>query len=772
MKHQSSLSRFIAVILPIAMIATLAGLQPLSASADGGYLTLNSFSGHPGVTLQVSGGGFGANQTLSISVGGSVVTTVSTVADGSFSLPLTLSASLPQGPLSISAVEADNNETAANSYYVQPFTPALQLGSGSAYPLGSVTVAGSHAQSSVQVGVGQYYPNGSPSSYFILPGGQLSFNGNSFAPGDPVSVTEDADPTVLASFTADAAGSFKVAGTVTVPYVDAGAAHTFHLRGGLSRAGADVTVTVGQYYPVASPSDYYLMPGSVITFTGSSFAPNDTVQLTEDKNSAVLATITADSTGSFKKAGAITIPFTDAGSGHTFHLRGELIRAGVDLAVTVGQLNPLLNPSSYYLLPGQAYSIAGTGFAPTEDVILTQGTTQLSHMAADSLGSVNFAGLVFPATRKPTLTFTATGQSSSAASTVDIAAGQYYPYALSDNYYTQPGSTVTVQGFSFAPGETVTVTDGTSQTTTADSFGNTGKVKVTIPYGGSASTSTVTLTGSMSGATATVPVTLAPFMAQVTPSTYYARPGTGVTFSGSGFAPGESIAITLNKTAAGTVTADSKGAFTGFSSTLPFGQTASYVFTGSLSNAPVTVTVTLASFYAGLTLDNYYGVGGTPVTLSGNGFAPGEPLSLTFGATTFGPVTADAHGGFTFATTVPYATAGDKKVTATGQLSGAMASTTYTQAPVYVSFQLGAYAGAPGSRVTFIGSGYLPNEPIQITTDRDTGTVYTFTADASGHFNDSGFTVPMSYAEGNLKLTATGTHSLTPETIVYYVTGK
>ena len=95
-----------------------------------------------------------------------------------------------------------------------------------------------------------------------------------------------------------------------------------------------------------------------------------------------------------------------------------------------------------------------------------------------------------------------------------------------------------------------------------------------------------------------------------------------------------------------------------------------------------------------------------------------------------------------------------------------------TVAPVYTSLELSQYAGAPGSAVTFIGTGYLPNEPVQVTTDRTgSAAVATFTADVSGHFTNSSYTIPINFTEGNLTFTVTGTHSFDTKNVVYYVTG-
>lgn len=272
-------------------------------------------------------------------------------------------------------------------------------------------------------------------------------------------------------------------------------------------------------------------------------------------------------------------------------------------------------------------------------------------------------------------------------------------------------------------------------------------------------------------ANGTTTVTLAPFNLQITPSTYYDQPGSQIDFTGSGFVADESISFKVNDSALTSVNANSLGEFELTGVTLPFGTSAVYTFTGSVSGAVGTVEIGLASFYAGVELSSYYAVGGTPVTISGPGFYAGENVAITFGDTFLGNVTATNSGSFSLNTNVPYSTPGSKAVIATGSMSGASAETTFTQAAVYTSVELGNYAGGPGSTITFIGSGFLANEPIEILTDRTGSTVvHTFNASADGSFNNSSFVIPNNFTEGELTLTIKGTYSMTTSQIVFYVT--
>jgi hypothetical protein len=87
--------------------------------------------------------------------------------------------------------------------------------------------------------------------------------------------------------------------------------------------------------------------------------------------------------------------------------------------------------------------------------------------------------------------------------------------------------------------------------------------------------------------------------------------------------------------------------------------------------------------------------------------------------------------------------------------------------------QLKIYAGPPGSVVTFVGSGFLPGEVINVISDRSGSTViHTFMADTKGSFSNAGYTVPAGSAEGQMTFTITGNQSGSSGQITYYVTGN
>jgi large repetitive protein len=783
-------------------------------------LTTSDSQTTPYSTLTVSGSGYAPDETVDLNLAGAT-TTAQTDASGNFADASLTSPAVPAASYTLigsgeasgaSAVayeyiNAFYPSAAPSSYYVLPATSLGFTGSGFAPDevvtvsnattgatissfttdaSGSFTDAGaftvpasyagqiekfvltgakSNATTTTSATIGSYYPDVSPSSYYVLPGGSVGFNGSGFVPGETVDVYSGT--TKLTSVIADSKGNLTDAGAVTIPPTEAGTTQTFTVVGETSQGSTSVNVQIGAYNPQASPSGYYLMPGSDLTFSGSGYAPGETVSVLSGLTT--VASFTTDGTGAFSAAGALPISYSQANASVNYELIGSVSNQPIDFTIGVGQLNTQLTPSSYYVLPYAPFSVSATGFAPDETVTLTNGATVLATATTTALGTATFTNVSLPYSGLGSATLTATGTTSDATATATIGIGNYNATLVASNYYVTPGSTITLSGSGFAPNETVTITAGTvTQAVTADAMGAVSDSLV-VPFGQTKNSLDITATGSLSHASTTSTITLAPYTPQVSPSTYYAQPGTPISFTGSGFFAGETISVNLNGTQIGTETADAKGnlASTGVY-TLPYGQTAAYTLTGLTSGGSVTMNIGLAQFYAGLQLNSYYGDGGSSVVASGSGFAPNEAVTLTSGTTSLGSVVADATGSFSKTVTIPYAAPGKVAITATGSNSQATASTSYTVAQVYNSVELGSYAVPAGSPVTVLGSGFFAGEPVTVTTDRTSGT-YTFDANAQGNLNDSGFVLPTTLAPGMLTLTFTGTESYTTSSITIYV---
>lgn len=1000
--HMTNLKSLLRVLI-FALGAICIAAAAMAAFAAGPFLTLDTFSGKPGETLNVSGGGFAPNSPIQIFLGAasSPARTVTTDAIGLFTDAfVTIPVNAPAGPLSVAGRAADGT-AAMNSYFVQPFTPAITLaadqntpgslvrlsGTGfapgeavaialagasaetAADPLGNFAaaslaipdaVAGTYtvtatgrASGAQAVGfffIGEFFPGVTPSAYFLLPDETLTFTGSGFAPGEAVTV-RDSSGTVFASFAAGADGGFEGAGAVKIPFSWAGRQIPFQIAGARSRSPASLLVTIGQFLPFASPSNYFLLPGDALSFSGGGFAPGETVNVTEGPGNA-MGSFAADASGMFLDAGTVTIPFDFLGSVRTFHLAGARSGAGADITLTVGQFFSQILPSSFFTKPGTDITVSGFGFSPGEQVLvsLEQGAshtvaadaegnisagpfrvpfTNLHSLALDGRGlssqtvsaSAITVGQFFPSVAPSTyyalpgavLSFSAagfapgetvnaqaggnpqsiatatadasgaieipavtlpfgtpagpraysfTGQESGASANVSVTVASFGPWMISDNYFPLPGSTIHLSGFGFAPGEHVslllgsdTVGGGMSSTSgntdsvpaaipfglpgparfelrgdmsgasaaldlglgslmpgaTADSYyalpgttvhvtargfapgetvraslggfsaklpadqtGGAGPFSIPLPFG-IPSPAAITLNGMSSGAATALNVTLASFFPSVTPSAYYALPGSAISFSGAGFAANESVALLLNGANVGSAASDGTGRLAGIETALPNAPagTLHFAVSGTMSQTTVPVDITLAALQPGVILDTYYALGGSPLSVTAMGFAARENVEFRFEGALLGTAVSDADGTAALLTEVPFGPPGAKEITATGQNSGARAASPFTQARFWnAALALANYAAAPGGAITFIGSGFASGEPISIRTDRTGPQVLgTFTAGADGSFGDSGFSLPASFAPGLLTLTITGEHSFETRDIVIYVTG-
>jgi hypothetical protein len=787
-------------------------------------LTTSAGDSTPYSSLTVSGSGYAPSETVNLNFAGAT-TQVATDATGSFTDATVVTPKATAGSYQLIGVgQASGAEAIAyqyidgffpsaspNSYYVLPQTTLAFNGGGFA-PNETVTVtdattgqkyssfvtdakgnyvnqggftvpasdAGqtlkfvltgttSAASTTTSTSVGQYFPNVTPSTYFVMPGGSLTLGGTGFAPNETVDVYSGT--TLVSKTQASATGVVKATAAITVPTTAAGTNATYSLKGELSGGSGSISIQVGNFNPQASPSSYYIAPGSNLTFTGSGYAPGEVVAVFN--GTTQVSSFTTATDGSFTASGAISIAYNQAGTSSTYKLVGAVSNSPISFTVGVSQLMTQLSPSSYYVLPYQNFTASATGFAPGETVTLTTGATTLATAVANTKGTATFTTVNLPPSKLGSASLVATGATSAATATASVGIGAYYPSASLSNYYVKPGDTITITGNGFAPNEAVTLTSGTvTQLLQSDAMGNV-STSLVVPFAANSATNTlaVTLTGAKSLATVSTNLTLAPFTPQISPSTYYATPGTPVTFSGTGFLAGETVNVSLNGAVLGSVVATAKGVITTPAYTLPFGTAAAYTFVGVTSGATQTLSIGLAQFYAGLQLSSYYGTGGSMITASGSGFAPNELVRIQSGTSTLAKGAADAKGNFSLPVQVPYVAAGTIMITATGSLSGAAPSTSYTVAQMYNSVGLGSYAVPAGQAVTITGTGFVPGETVTVTSDRTTGS-YSFTADSEGDLNNSGFVLPANLAAGNLTLTVTGQESFTTHMITMYVQSK
>jgi hypothetical protein len=183
-------------------------------------------------------------------------------------------------------------------------------------------------------------------------------------------------------------------------------------------------------------------------------------------------------------------------------------------------------------------------------------------------------------------------------------------------------------------------------------------------------------------------------MAQSTPpsihlDSYTGKPTHSFSFSGNGFAAGESIDVYLGDQTASslaTVTADGQGQIASQNLTIPGMPPGDYrlVLVGRTSQTPASVGFNIQGFHPWAVLDNYYIAPRAAVGFRGEDFVPGELVQVYLNSRLSAPVaqvTTDSNGHFAVnnAFSLPDLT-GDNTLIFVGQQSQTEVTATFAAA--------------------------------------------------------------------------------------------
>lgn len=165
---------------------------------------------------------------------------------------------------------------------------------------------------------------------------------------------------------------------------------------------------------------------------------------------------------------------------------------------------------------------------------------------------------------------------------------------------------------------------------------------------------------------------------------------------------------------------------------------------------------------ASISLDSSEVEPGDDITVSGEGFEPGEEVELTLSGVVLGTVTADDDGDVEAELTIPEDTEfGDYTVTAVGAQSGNGGSASLTvidpddSDPAEPSLSLDVDEVEAGGEVTAVGEGFEPGEDVEFSLNPELGTA---PADDDGEVT-AVLTIPEDTDPGEYALTATGAES-------------
>lgn len=498
-------------------------------------------------------------------------------------------------------------------------------------------------------------------------------------------------------------------------------------------------------------SAYSGPPGSHLTIGGDGFAANETVTVSFQ---GATQTATTNDEGSFsaldfvvpvRPAGSYSITAT-APSGGTangsFYIEGVWANA---------------SPFDWWLPPGGSLGVNGENFQAGETVnmFVDDSTTVAATAVADAGGTFSKANaLTVPngdANKK--MKVTVAGQNSGAMASFEIAVGGFYAHVSPSSYYADPGQTIGVIGGGYSPGEDVMVKVGTTVVGTfpADGLGDFAAPD-SIHVGFGSTSVTISAEGATSGASASVDVQVGTLFPHVSPSAYYGTPGQKIGATGGGYAPGETIDLMDGTTKLSSFTANGTGDFSAPDAiTLGFGAAAkTFTFIGESSNGSASFDVSIGQLYPGATPTAYFSLPGDTNGVSGTGFYPGETVRLEDATNAvITTAQADVDGNVTTLThsiTIPWDATGNVTYFLIGETSHGSANVSIATGGFFPSVTPSTWYVVPGKTMSLVGTGYGPNEAIDLKVDGVK--VGSATADANGNFT------------GSFHAPTTGTHFL------------
>ena len=303
-------------------------------------------------------------------------------------------------------------------------------------------------------------------------------------------------------------------------------------------------------------------PGSSVSLTGSGYDPGATVDLTLKRNESDkgrdLGFAQADQGGNI--GASFTVPGDFTGS----YILVARQHDGKKQAQVVGQLrstNPTVKLGTQVGKVGDVIAVSGAGFAPKEKVRVyfnSLGSDPVAELQSDDRGSLGRASLKIPYGAAGDNSFIFVGEKSQSPVAVNFLMLSLYPSVGLSSYAIKADNVITFSGEGFGPREKVRVhlnsldSPPISEFETDDkgSFKNAGGFLVPFELKGK---NMLILVGERSQVAITAGFDVLPYTPTADPSTYGGRPGTSLTFYGTGFARGEIVRVYMGRTR------DSKG---------------------------------------------------------------------------------------------------------------------------------------------------------------------------------------------------------------------
>ncbi len=404
-------------------------------------IALDHASVRPGQSVSVNGGGFTADSQVQLNVvfplygGGArrIAFPVAANGAGAFSTHLTVPANAAASTVAITVTGPHGH--AATNLQIQPIRAGIVVSPASVRPGTSLSVQGGGYLAGVRV--------------------EISL---------PLTLNNQTHTTLTAAATTDQQGRFAV--TLAVPGTAAVGAYTVTARSTASgrTPSARLNINVNPQITVV-PST--ARPGQAITVQGGGFSGgvavtlSATVSLYGGGARTIATTVRTDGNGHF--SGRLSVPSQAASGPLVITARGPNAQRTVQFAIERIAASITLGQAA--ILPGSTLQLRGEGY-PAGDridialaVTMTNGSKQTLTATATANASGTFAStLQVPATViGGTYTVVARSASSGRAPTARLLVTRLAPTLVASPTMAVPGTRVTVNGFGFASGVTVTI---------------------------------------------------------------------------------------------------------------------------------------------------------------------------------------------------------------------------------------------------------------------------------------------------------------------------
>jgi len=385
--------------------------------------------------------------------------------------------------------------------------------------------------------------------------------------------------------------------------------------------------------------------GARLNFQGQGFDPGEQTTVTiEDARGTVespLDPVTISKDGNLDEV-SVVIPDGIGRGDHVLHVVGDTSGRSGRSKFTVRYITPKIMLDTYSVKSNHTFGFSGSGFAPNEPVDVRLGGlggAPLASFPSDAQGNVTAQDVPLPLVQAGDYLLYFVGEQSQTPVSIGFNVQGFSPWVVLDTYAAAPYSAMGFTGQDFVPGEPVAVYLGkrTGQPLLRLAADAQGQFAVRsafnlpdLPHGDQQ----LLFVGQQSGVEIVAKFVVLPFSPGLELSNYAGRPGTPISFVGSGWARNETLTATIGEgsTQVAKFQADASGAFNAAGEfRLPIGTVAGGVpmtIRGAVSQAEVTLWFQALELKPSAELTAYMGPPGTVVSFTGRSFAGGERVTV------------------------------------------------------------------------------------------------------------------------------------------------